>query len=389
MDPEIPYHSLGVQFAFSNHDQNSYFGLNEYNIKHNSIYSNAIYNSIIGDSRHKIKTGISFTYDHYDEMVDTTFYERSENSVGAFFEYTFDNIDDLNLTAGVRLDNHNILGTFVTPRFHVRYTPWEKSALRGSFGRGKRTANIFTENQKLFGTSRTINILNSGGEVYGLHPEIAWNYGVSFLQGFDLFQRKADITFDFYRTDFKNQVVVDWENPTEINFYNLDGDSYANSFQAEFNYNMFEHFDLRMAYKYYDVKTQYNSGKLEKPLTPKHRLFANASYEMLNANEENPWKFDATFNWIGEQRFASTSTSPIEYQLPEFSPTVATLNAQITKVFSEKFEVYLGAENITNVKQDNPIVSNDDPFGSNFDTTFVYGPIFGSMYYTGLRFKIN
>lgn len=197
MDPEIPYHSLGVQFAFSNHDQNSYFGLNEYNIKHNSIYSNAIYNSIIGDSRHKIKTGISFTYDHYDEMVDTTFYERSENSVGAFFEYTFDNIDDLNLTAGVRLDNHNILGTFVTPRFHVRYTPWEKSALRGSFGRGKRTANIFTENQKLFGTSRTINILNSGGEVYGLDPEIAWNYGVSFLQGFDLFQRKADITFDF------------------------------------------------------------------------------------------------------------------------------------------------------------------------------------------------
>jgi outer membrane receptor for ferrienterochelin and colicins len=389
VNPEIPYQSLGIQFAFSNHDQNSYFGLNEYNIKHNSIYSNAVYNSIISDSRHKIKTGISFTYDHYNEMVKTTDYERSENSIGAFFEYTFDNIDDLNLIAGVRIDNHNILGAFVTPRLHLRYTPWEKSALRGSFGRGKRTANIFTENQKLFATSRSINILNSGGEVYGLDPEIAWNYGVSFLQGFNLFDRKADVTIDFYRTDFKNQVVVDWENPTEINFYNLQGDSYANSFQTEFNYNMFEHFDLRLAYKYYDVKTQYNSGKMARPLTPRNRLFANASYEIHEQENGALWKFDATFNWVGEQRFSSTETSPVQYQLPEYSPTVGTLNAQITKVFSNKFELYLGAENITNVKQNNPIVSSDNPFGSNFDTTFVYGSIFGSMYYTGLRFKIN
>jgi ribosomal protein L13 len=27
-------------------------------------------------------------------------------------------------------------------------------------------------------------------------------------------------------------------------------------------------------------------------------------------------------------------------------------------------------------------------FSQGFDTTFVYGPIFGSMYYAGLRFKI-
>lgn len=389
VNPEIPYQSIGVQFAFSSHDQESYFGLNEYNIRHNSIYSNAIYNSIIGDSRNKIKTGINFTYDHYDEMVNLTDYARTENSFGAFFEYTFDNIDDLNLTAGLRIDTHNLLGTFVTPRFHIRYTPWEKSALRGSFGRGKRSANIFTENQQLFATSRNINVLNSGGEVYGLDPEIAWNYGVSFLQGFNLFERKADVTIDFYRTDFKNQVVVDWENPTEISFYNLEGDSYANSFQAEFNYNLAEGMDLRLAYKYYDVQTQYQSKKLEKPLTPKNRLFANASYETSQKENGGLWKFDATFNWIGEQRFSSTQSSPNQYQLPDYSPTVSTLNAQITKVFSKSFELYLGGENITNVKQNNPIVSSDNPFGPNFDTTFVYGPIFGSMYYTGLRFKIN
>jgi outer membrane receptor for ferrienterochelin and colicin len=389
VNPEIPYQSMGVQVAFSNHDQESYYGLNEYEIKHNSIYANAIYNTLIGDSRHKVKTGLSFTLDDYEELVNTTNYSRKENSVGAFFEYTYDNLERLNLTAGVRVDNHNLLGVFVTPRLHLRYTTWEKSALRASFGRGKRSANIFAENQNLFSTSRSINILNTNGNIYGLDPEIAWNYGVSYLQGFNLFKRKADLTFDFYRTDFENQIVVDLENPLEINFYNLEGDSYANSFQVEFNHNTFEGFDVRMAYKYYDVKTQYNTGKLEKALTPKHRLFANASYETEVNEYGSQWKLDATYNWLGKQRFSSTASSPSAFQLPEYSPTIGTLNAQITKVFSPKFEVYLGGENITNVRQNNPIVSADNPFGANFDTTFVYGPIFGSMYYAGLRFKIK
>ena len=389
VNPEIPYQSLGFQTAFSHHQQDSYFGLNIYDIKHDSFYSNLVYNSIISDSRHKIKTGLSVTYDHYDELVNTTTYERTENSVGGFFEYAFDNLDKLSLTAGVRVDQHNRLGFFVTPRLHVRYTPWEKSALRASIGRGKRSANIFAENQNMFSSSRQINILNSNGKIYGLDPEIAWNYGVSYLQGFNLFDRKADVTFDFYRTDFQNQVVVDWENPYEVNFYNLEGDSYANSFQFEFNYNVFERFDLRMAYKYYDIQTDYNSGQLEKPLVPKHRLFANTSYETEVSSNGAQWKFDATYNWLSSQRFPSTDLSATQFQVADRTPTIGTLNLQVTKVFSPKFEVYLGGENVTNVRQDDPVISPDNPFGSNFDSNFVYGPIYGSMYYAGLRFRIK
>ncbi|UAB74819.1 TonB-dependent receptor [Mesoflavibacter sp. SCSIO 43206] len=388
VNSDLPWQSLGIQMALSNHQQDSYFGLNEYNIEHTSVYSNVIYNSIISDTRHKIKTGVNFTYDNYDEFALNTNYDRVERSFGGFFEYSFDNLKKFNLTAGLRFDTHNLLGEFITPRFHLRYSPWSKSAFRASFGRGKRSANIFTENQNLFASSRQFSILNNNGPIYGLDPEIAWNYGVSYLQGFNLFGRKADVTFDFYRTDFKNQVVVDLENAQAVSFYNLQGSSYANSFQVEVNYEAFNNFDLRTAYKYYDVKTDYQTGKLSKPLTPKHRFFANAEYKTELKNQSQ-WKFDATFNWLGEQRFSSTIDNPIQYQLNKFTPTVATLNMQVTKVFSSKFEIYLGGENITNVKQNNPIVSANDPFGTSFDTNFVYGPIFGSMYYTGLRYKLN
>lgn len=390
VNPDVPWQSLGVQFSYSYHDQQSYFGLNDYDITHNSLYSNVIYNTIIGDSRHKIKTGLGFTYDNYNEFAIEQDFKRTERSAGAFFEYNYDNLHKLTLQAGLRFDTHNLLGEFITPRLHLRYTPWQKSALKASIGRGIKSANIFAENQNIFATSRSINILGFGGNIYGLDPEIAWNYGLSYLQGFNLFGRKADVALDVYRTDFQNQVVVDWENPDELNFYNLDGNSFANSLQVEINYDVFDNFTLRTAYKYYEVKTDYSSGRLSKPLIPQHRIFANIGYEIKK--EEfgiSSWKFDATYNWLGEQRFSSTESNSADFRLPKNTPTVSTLNAQVTKVFSPRFEIYIGGENINNYRQDNPILGADNPFGSNFDTTFVYGPIFGSMYYAGLRYSIK
>jgi hypothetical protein len=51
--------------------------------------------------------------------------------------------------------------------------------------------------------------------------------------------------------------------------------------------------------------------------------------------------------------------------------------------------MYLGGENITNLRQSNAVLGANDPFGPQFDTTFVYGPIFGSLYYAGLRYQLK
>ena len=387
--PQLPFQSFGFQFSYSNHDQDSYFGLKTYDINHQSVYSNLLFNSIIGDTRSKFTTGLNFTYDIYDEFVNSINFSRKENSFGGFFEYAYDNSDNFSFTSGVRVDTHNLLGTYITPRLHIRYVPWEKGVLRASIGQGRKSANVFAENQQLFASTRQIDIQSSGGKIYGLDPEVAWNYGLSYLQGFNLFNRKGDITFDYYRTHFQNQVVVDWENPQRISFYNLDGESYANSFQTEINYFINDDLNLRLAYKYYDIQTDYASGKLSKPLTPNHRLFANISYETKKLDDIKQWKFDLTYNFIGEQRLPDTSTNPMQYQFEEYSNSYGLLNTQITKVFSEKFEMYFGVENLTDLKQKNPILASDDPFGDSFDSTIIYAPIFGRMLYSGLRFKIN
>jgi outer membrane receptor for ferrienterochelin and colicins len=131
-------------------------------------------------------------------------------------------LDAFSYILGGRLDYHNRLGAFFTPRLHVKYKPWEKAAFRFSAGRGKRAANIFAENQNLFASSRVFSVLDTNGKVYGLNPEIAWNYGLSFTQSFLLFGKSADATVDFYRTDFQNQAVVDVMNsPQQVLFYDL------------------------------------------------------------------------------------------------------------------------------------------------------------------------
>lgn len=388
--PEIPFQSVGLQTAYNWHNQESYFGLRQYDMEQKSFYSNLIFSSIINNTLNKFSTGLNFTYDEYGEFVDTADFSRTDNSVGAFFEYTYDNTDDFSLIAGARFDVHNRLGAFFTPRLHMRYNLWNKGVLRASAGRGKRAANIFAENQPLFGSSRALNILNSGGKLYGLDPEIAWNYGVSFLQGFTLFNKNAEFVLDFYRTDFQDQVVVDlFASPQQALFYNLDGKSFANSLQVEFNYEITHHFNVRTAYKYYDIQTDYLSGTEERPLQAKHRFFTNVAYETHIVEGGKQWKFDFTYNWMGKQRLPNTGSNPAQYQLGEYSPSFSLMNAQVTRTFSSVFEIYAGAENLGNYRQEKAILGNDDPFGPYFDSSIIYAPIFGQMYYAGLRFKIK
>ncbi len=387
---DMPYQSIGFQNALSNHSQESYFGLHQYAIKQQSYYSNLLFNSIISNTMNKFAAGLNFTYDRYAEFVNLSDVSRIDNSVGTFFEYTYDPGDAFSFIVGGRFDYHNRLGAFFTPRVHMKYNPWDKAVLRLSAGRGKRAANIFAENQNLFASSRVFQVLDSNGKIYGLNPEIAWNYGLSFTQNFMVLGKSADFTLDFYRTDFQNQVVVDVMNsPQQALIYNLRGKSYANSFQFDFNIELIKHLNLRTAYKYYDIATDYLSGSFQRPLQAKHRFFGNLEFETHKSDKGQQWKFDFTYNWLGKQQLPYTASNPIEDRMPYFSPSFAVLNTQITKLFSNSFEMYIGGENIGNYRQAKSVLGNTNPFGSTFDTSIVYAPIYGQMFYAGLRLKIK
>lgn len=379
-----PYQSLGWMNQYTYHQQDSFFGLRNYSGKQQTYYSNLIFESILGNTNHKYKAGASFMYDGYDETYLTDNYKRNETVPGAFAEYTLTGLK-YTLVAGARVDFHNLAGTQFTPRLNFKYDFTPQTILRLSAGRGFRTANIFAESQQYFASNRNAQILQNGGNIYGLKPEIAWNYGASLQQEFKLFGRKSAIVADFFRTDFQNQVMVDLDlSPQQLTFYNLEGKSFANSFQTQWDVIPFKNFDVRLAYKYYDVQADYLNGRRQVPFMAKHRGFVNLAYSTNKNTTGGFWSFDTTLNWVGKQRLPNTSTNPEEFQLPAYSESYAVLNAQISRNFNKKIRAYLGGENLTSYYQKNAIVDFKNPFGNYFDGGMVYAPIMKANFYVGL-----
>jgi hypothetical protein len=381
-----PYASIGFQLSGVLHRQDAYFGLTDYSADQQSVYSNLIYQSILGSTNHQYRMGISFQADSYEENVNAELYDRLELVPGAFLEYTFNYLDMFSAVAGIRADYHNLYGMFFTPRLHLRYQPREKTVLKASLGRGQKTASIFAENIGIFASSRAIGIQQSSEDLpYGLEPEVAWTYGVNFNQGFQLGEAESVFKIDYYYTHFSQQVVIDLDrSPQEVHFYNLDGDSRSHSIQVQLDMEPLERFDIRLAYRFNDVKSTYDNEFLPRPLVAKHRGFINMAYETGSL-----WRFDITWSRQGAKRIPSTESNPEPYRLEAYSPSFSLVNLQVGKTLFERLELYAGIENLFAFTQEDPILASDDPFGPWFDGSLIWGPVFGRKFYGGLRFRIN
>jgi outer membrane receptor for ferrienterochelin and colicin len=378
---------MGLQLSGIYHNQDATYGTTNYLAVQKSFYANLIYQSIIGNTNHVIKGGLSSLIDNYDETLRLNNYTRNEVVPGAFVEYAATLSPKFNFVAGLRGDYHNLYGAFATPRLHVRYAPFKKTVFRASVGRAQRTANIFAENMGYMASNRAFVVQSIVGSnnPYGLAPEVAWNTGVNATQKFTLDYREGAVSVDYYYTNFQNQVVVDVENPHTVRFYNLNGLSFANSLQGQFDYELLHNLDLRLAYRWYDVRTSYSGMLKERPLVAAHRAFANIGYET-----RNHWKFDYTVQWISSKRVPSVHEHHGAVIVAEsYSPSFWQMNAQISKTWNDKFEVYLGGENLTNYMMHDPIIGSDNPYNPGFDASMVWGPIMGANYYAGFRYKIR
>ncbi len=376
-NPNKVYQSIGLQLSGINHEQKGFFGFKNYSGNEQTLYANLIWQSIIGNTKHNYRLGGTFLADHTSEVFDTIYAGYKNNIPGAFFEYTYDDLKDFSAVLGLRTDyvNENIS---ITPRLHIRYAVTKSATLRMSVGRGFRAVNLFAENPAIMATSRKIIFTEK------LNLESAWNGGLNFTKCFYIKNREATFSLDLYRTQFVNQIVLDYDqSPQFINVSNLHGQSFANSFQAAFNFFLIEKLEIRLAYKYNDVQQTLNKKLMQKPLSPMHRALFNAAYAL-----KNHWKFDATVQWVGKQRIPSTVSNPEQYQLQLNSPSYFRVLGQITYI-KHRWEFYVGGENLNDFSQKDAIISADEPFGPYFDSSLVWGPLTGRTVYAGIRFTMK
>lgn len=385
VNAQRPDFSIGLQLSAVDHKQIARYGLGDYNTSQQSYFSNLILQNIFKNGN-ILRAGLTYEKDKIEEVISKADrYLRDESVPGAYAEYTFKQGTKWTVIPGIRVDRHNNFGTFVSPRLHAKYNFGERSIIRFTGGKGFRTPSIFAENMGLFATNRTVIVRGNSDRntPYGLEAEEAWNYGVSLTKGFDIAERECVLSVDAFRTQFDNQVIVDWENAREVAFYNLDGESFSNSYQIKIDYEAFKNFDVRLAYRLFDVQTTYSENLLQRPMVSKHRAFVNLAYKT-----ESDWHFDTTINWRGKMRLPDTSINPVQYQRPDHSPAYFLLGGQISKRWGNKWDVYIGGENILNYKQTDAIIASDDTFGDYFDGSIVWAPLFGTNLYAGFRYNL-
>lgn len=381
-------HRLTLYTSGFQQNQQSFFGSLSYKAKQHNAAINLQHELKYGENG-TLKSGISFK--HLDITEDIAFtdnlisrnyqgnYNRNENIAGIFSENTLSFFKGkLTWMTGIRTDNHNQFGWNFTPRTLLKYAPTAKLTIRANIGTGWRTVNFFSENIGLLASSRDIIFAEA------LRPEKALNMGINITQKFEKENLSGHISLDYYRTNFQNQIFPDYDtDPTKAFIQNFTGKSVSNGFQTDFFIKLYKRYEFKAGYNFLDVYRINNGSKDVLPFNPRHKVLTAFSYKPLS----NKFHADVNVHWFGEQRLANTTSNPQQYQRPDYSQDYTTVNGQFTYLF-KKFEVYTGCENIFNFRQNQPIISWQDPFSPYFDISSVWGPTRGREFYMGIRWKL-
>jgi len=382
-------HRLTLYLSGFHQSQRSFFGSLSYKAKQTNVFIN-MQHEFKYTANHTLKSGISFKHLELDENIIFTDniinrnydgnYSRSENILGLFTENTMSFFKGkLTWIAGIRADNHNSFGWNITPRTLLKYDPTPKLTIRANIGTGWRTVNFFSENIGLLASSRDIVFIET------LKPEKALNMGINITQKFEKANVSGYISMDYYRTNFQNQVFPDYDtDPTKAFVKNFTGKSVSNGFQTDLFIKLYKRYEFKAGYNFLDVYRINNGNKEVLPFNPRHKVLTTFSYKPVS----NKFHADVNIHWFGEQRLPDTKSNPVAYQRPDYSQDYTTVNAQFTYIF-KNFEVYTGCENIFNFRQNQPIISWQNPFSPYFDISSVWGPTRGREFYGGIRWRLK
>ena len=389
-------------------DMDSHFGATDYVAGQHSAFANLLYQNVINDS-HRFTLGMNGVFDRYDEdFRRTVMLQDVENngvtdlaSAGLFGEYTYHYGETLSVIAGLRGDwfNHVSDGKSkfrVSPRLTLKYMPMDEIVIRANGGRGLRYSTPLVDNIGVFSTGKKFD-----GD-YNKHIlEDAWTFGgnITYYLPFGA-SSNTYLSVDYFRTQFAQQMVVDYERyANQISFYALNGNrSFTDNIQLDFSVDPVERFNITATFRYTNAKIELaGKGLVEKPMTSRFKGVLNLQY----ATNLNKWIFDFTASLNGSCRVYdfmkdlneddTMTPAPKEGVARMYedgrTPMYPMLYAQVTRRF-KGWDVYIGAENLTNFRQKDAIIGAANPRQPSFDASCIWGPLMGIKAHVGFRFTL-
>ena len=388
----------------------AYFGAASWRPTQGSAFLNLLYQNEMSEAHH-FTVGLTGIYDalsqHLQRAGSISPAPVRLGNAGAFGEYTFHLEEKFTAIAGLHADWYSGAGFRLSPRVTLKYAPVEQLVLRANGGRGLRRSQPISDHIGVLSTGKDFDWTFDGSPL-----EDAWTFGGNITWSFPLGATDgAYVSFDYFRSQFANQVVVDYERFDDtISFYTLnqlrDGRSYTDNFQLDFSCEPVERFTITLTGRYTHAVSAYathgalgsggviSSQLREKPMVSRAKAVLNLQY----ATHLRKWIFDFTASVNGSARVYDfmkelrDENGNLLYAGGR-TPVYPLLYLQVTRRF-KGVDLYVGGENLTNFKQKNVIIGTRGADGridtslKNFDASCIWGPLMGIKVYAGVRITL-
>tara|TARA_B100001094_G_scaffold82230_1_gene78448 strand:- start:1269 stop:3551 length:2283 start_codon:yes stop_codon:yes gene_type:complete len=389
-----------VNYSFSKHDQNSYYGSDYYQANQDIFFSQFTLDRNYGN--HDLLFGASFKNNLYDDntiatqsVVNGSIINNNSNRLipGLLIQDQYKPSEKISIIGGLRVDHFNEHGFIYAPSFHIKYNPGDWLSLRLNAGTGFRLVNLFTEDHAFITGQREVKILEE------LKPEQSRslifnaNYIYTGLNG------SGNIDLDLFYTYFSNKIIPNYDNKNFIIYENSDGYAYSNGISGALNHTFLNGVAFSLAFNHQIVRYTEIENNKENFFDMEHSPKWTGSFNLkLPINKK--WSINSSSNYVGVMQL------PIVFEMkdngeissvarPTKSKPFSIHNININGILNNKNEIYFGILNAFNFRQKkSPLVGFNDPkyptgFSPYFDTSYSYAPNLGTELFIGYRLNIG
>ncbi len=391
---ELPTRAnINFQFSANGHSQNSFYGTDGYDAEQLIGFGQFTFNKKIKE-KHDLLLGLAYRYTFYDDNTFATFEDDGLTNMpskihlpGIFIQDEIALNIQNKLLLGARLDFNSIHGRIFSPRINYKWNSIDKTNIvRVSIGNGFRVANVFTEDHAALTGAREVVF---EGE---LNPETSWNINLNYVKKIILENSFITLDASTFYTYFDNRILPDYEtNSNKIIYKNLDGFSVSKGISLNTDMIFTNGLSINLGATLMDVSLTENNIKTTQLLTESFSGVWSISYK-TNTNIT----FDYTGNIYGPMRLPLLGDKDPR---AEFSPWFSIQNIQLTKKFTNSWELYGGIKNLLNFTPPaNSINNSENPFDIGIDTeknpelafdpSYVYASNQGIRAFIGIRYTL-
>ncbi|TXD54198.1 MULTISPECIES: TonB-dependent receptor [unclassified Polaribacter] len=354
---------ISFQFSANGHYQDSFYGDTSYDAEQLIGFGQFIYSKQLGE-KHDLLLGAAYRYTFYDDNTFATLNENGgENNPsiihlpGIFAQDEISLSERKKLLLGVRWDHNSLHGNIFSPRVNYKWNSKDNSNIvRISAGNGFRVANVFTEDHAALTGAREVEF---DGE---LAPETSWNANLNYVKKINTENSFITIDASAFYTYFSNRILPDYETDSnKIIYANLDGFSVSQGISLNTDITFTNGLSINAGATLMDVSITEDNIETRQILTESFSGVWSISYKF-----NNNFSVDYTGNVYGPMRLPVLGEN--DSRDPN-SPWFSIQNIQLTKKFSNSWEVYGGVKNLLNFTPPaNSINGANNPFDTGIDT---------------------